>query len=237
MTREALMGGTGVQLEDILAVFTEEITCRDGQVLDTVMSKSHLWSRSVLPRFAEARPGDPIQAGVALSARGNDVYVYHYLRRLVCRNGAIRMLPAESGRFERLDWLPQAEALTFIRETIVSCCAEEAFSDAMRGVREIAVARALRHPEMQRLLARVAPHVLRHELVEILDRFQRTGDRSCYALANAITAFARDTRDPHRRWDLEELGGAILVGDIGVAPRGGPLAARATSGCDERATV
>jgi len=42
-------------------------------------------------------------------------------------------------------------------------------------------------------------------LSQIMSRFFREEDRSRFGLANAITAFARDTRDPDLRWIWRSL--------------------------------
>jgi hypothetical protein len=56
----------------------------------------------------------------------------------------------------------------------------------------------------------------------------RPGDRSPFGLANAVTAVARDTRDPDLRWNLEEFGGAV-VATVPRHPADGGHAAKARS--------
>jgi hypothetical protein len=46
---------------------------------------------------------------------------------------------------------------------------------------------------------------------EITRRYDQAGDSSAYGLMNAITAVARDERDPETKWRMEELGGGILA--------------------------
>jgi hypothetical protein len=46
-------------------------------------------------------------------------------------------------------------------------------------------------------------------LNEILEQFSAGGDPTRFGLMNAVTAVARDTRDPDDRWRLEEFGGAV----------------------------
>jgi hypothetical protein len=59
-----------------------------------------------------------------------------------------------------------------------------------------------------------------------LDQFFRDGDHSRFGLGNAITAVARDTEDPNVRWDLEELGGGLLIDAVPKQPadKGGAAA-------------
>ena len=48
----------------------------------------------------------------------------------------------------------------------------------------------------------------------VLSRYGKEGDRSRFGLAQAITAVARDVRDPELKWDLEKLGGAVALGTL-----------------------
>ena len=48
-------------------------------------------------------------------------------------------------------------------------------------------------------------------VADLLQRFGEGRDRSRYGLMNAVTARARDTKDPELRWRLEEIGGAITA--------------------------
>jgi hypothetical protein len=53
---------------------------------------------------------------------------------------------------------------------------------------------------------------------QMLDEFFAAGDRSRYGLMNAVTATAREQRDPEDRWRLEELGGEIGAGTLPAPP-------------------
>jgi hypothetical protein len=43
----------------------------------------------------------------------------------------------------------------------------------------------------------------------IIRQLFESRDRSAFGLINAVTAVARDTRDPELRWRLEEFGGGV----------------------------
>jgi hypothetical protein len=51
-----------------------------------------------------------------------------------------------------------------------------------------------------------------------MDQLIRTGDTTLFGLANAVTATARETRDPELKWDLEEFGGGIAIGAPQISP-------------------
>jgi hypothetical protein len=77
---------------------------------------------------------------------------------------------------------------------------------------------------------RIDPGVMR----QILGRFFDDADQTRFALMNAVTAVARDTRDPEQRWNLEELGGGIPVIASGPLPQ---RPAHATTRRDEAALM
>ncbi|MBI2302254.1 MAG: hypothetical protein HYU66_25405 [Armatimonadetes bacterium] len=106
-----------------------------------------------------------------------------------------------------------------IREGVDACCAQDVFLGTvarMRKACEVQVDFALNMMPLLSGLPTVAADA--GLLSRILDLFFREGDRSQFGLANAITAVARDTRDPDLRWDLEELGGGIAVGAVPQDP-------------------
>jgi hypothetical protein len=61
----------------------------------------------------------------------------------------------------------------------------------------------------------------------ILRRFFRDRERSRFGLINAVTSVARDVRNPEHRWNLEQLGGAIIVGRSPASPPDRGTAAKA----------
>jgi hypothetical protein len=214
MSRDA-----SLTLEQVQAVFTEEIGARGGEVTQATVMGLTLYAKAVLTRFAEARPGDRLQAGVALTASGAEVRVQPYLFRLLCKNGAIWLPAAQSGRMTDFSRLAHDEARRLVRDAVVACCGDEVFDELMARVRESTEAEA----DPTRLVARRAARIAAMRS-RIIDRFVQQEDRSRYGLANAVTSVARETSDPRVRWGLEELGGAVLAGDIGIPRGGGPRA-------------
>jgi hypothetical protein len=224
-----MFSGPNLTTADILGVFTEEIVARQGQVTDTFDDGQRLLTRSVLPHIEEVRAGDKLQGGVALKATEQGVWLYPYLFRLVCRNGAIIVSTIEARALTDLHLQDPDSALESIREGVEACSSREGFSGTIRRVctaceMEADLVIALL-PFISKLSARGNSKVL----AEIMDRFFRESDRSRFGLANAITSLARDTRDPLLRWDLEELGGGVALGAMPSSPadRGGSQLAEA----------
>jgi hypothetical protein len=199
----------GLPTAGILAAFTEEIEAKGGTVTDTFDDGTRLFTRSVLSRTAEVTRGDRLQAGVALRAVGGEVWLHPYVFRQVCRNGAIVAQALQTRHLTELHLREPEEAAEDVREAVGACCAEEAFTMAagqMRSAREAQADLALNLIAW----ARHFPGGPGNPVIrQVMDRFFRDGDSSVFGLMNAVTAVARDTRDPQVRWDLEEFGGGI----------------------------
>jgi hypothetical protein len=64
---------------------------------------------------------------------------------------------------------------------------------------------------MMAMLAHLPPRTRTQVMESVLGQFTSGGDSSRFGLMNALTATARETRDPELRWRLEEFGGGIPV--------------------------
>ena len=199
------------------AEFTDEIAAHDGHVTDTVDDGRRLFSRSVVPRIEAVKPGDQLQGGVALKATDEEVCVYPYVFRLVCRNGA-SMAHAIDVRPVDLHLLEPEEARQAIREAVGACCDEGVFAETVGRMRNGCASGVDLALNILPIIARLSGQAGAEVASKILEQFFRDGDRSRFGLANAITAVARDTRDPALRWDLEEFGGAVAVGHVPTRP-------------------
>jgi hypothetical protein len=217
---------SSITTTQLLSVFSEEIVARGGQVSDTFHDGARLFVRSILPQVKEVRPGDQLQGGVALKACGDSVCLYPYVFRLVCRNGAIMAETLSSRRLEDLHLQEPETVLQTVREGIEACCAREVFLETvgkMRQARDVQADFAL---TVLPWFSRLSTGIHTAALNQILERFFQDGDSSQFGLANAVTAVARDTRDPEARWNLEEFGGGIAVGTVPPLPVDGGRAAR-----------
>jgi hypothetical protein len=87
---------SGLTTAQVLEVFTEEVTALAGSVADTFDDGLRLFTRSVIPLFDDVRTGDRVQGGVALKMTKEEAWLYPYVFRLVCRNGAIMAQTLES---------------------------------------------------------------------------------------------------------------------------------------------
>jgi len=217
----------GPTTAQVLAAFTEGVTAYKGRVTDSADDGHRLLARSVLPCLGEVRPGDRMQAGVAIRATGGDVWVHPYLFRLVCSNGAIVARTIRTHHLTDLDTQDAADALEAVREAVEACCEPDVFLETceqVRTVQEMAADLMVTQIPLMSLIARASGGGNEHLMATIIDQFFRAGDRTQFGLANAVTATAREVRDPDLRWELEEFGGAIAVGAVSGSPRHGPPA-------------
>jgi hypothetical protein len=211
----------------MFAAFEEGIVARGGRVADVFDDGKRLFVRSVLPHAEDVRQGDTMHSGVAMKATDREVCVYPYTFRLVCRNGAIVAQTLDSRRLADIDVMTTDTVLETIREVVEACCSQESFSASIREMRRsgsVQVDHSLAlMPLLSRFSASRGPDLMRL----ILQNLFRDGDRTRFGLANAVTAVARDIKDPELRWDLEEYGGGIAVGRVPTRPVGGRRTAAA----------
>ena len=119
---------SAVTTAQILYVFTDEIAAHGGRVTNTYQENQRLFVRSVLPREEEVRAGDRVQGGVALKATSCGVWLYPYLFRQICQNGAIVTRTLAKLSLEDLNEKEPEEVLEEIREGVAVCCNVEVFS-------------------------------------------------------------------------------------------------------------
>jgi hypothetical protein len=201
--------GSSFTTQEMLAVYSKEVIAHSGSVLDVFEDGRRLFARSVLPRVEEVRPRDRLQGGVALRGTESQVWVHPYVFRQVCRNGAITAQALQTCHLTGIDEIPCDEASESIREAIEICCADEAFTTAVKQTRSAAEIEADLALTLLPHLAHFPANQRGELLTMILDRFSTGKDTSRFGLMNAVTSVARDTRDPELRWRLEELGGGI----------------------------
>jgi hypothetical protein len=202
----------GLSTSEITTIFAEEITAQGGRVTDTFDDGARLFLRAVLQAEQEVKLGDRVQGGVALRATDDDVWVHPYVFRQVCSNGAIIARATQTVHIEQPDFSAAfgEEALAgAVRDAVRDCCAPEAFAAGAGAMRS-----AVHSPidivvTMASMFSRL-PETLRGELLDSIFRDLRSNkEHTRFSLMNAVTAVARDTRDPETRWTLEEIGGSI----------------------------
>ncbi len=200
--------------QEVSRVFQDAIEGLGGTVSDRYDDGGRLYSRAILPSEREVKRGDRLQGGVALRADQTEIAVSPYLFRQVCTNGMIRAQAVGACTIlaSEFEWeADQAAATRRIEEAIEACAAPEVFAESTRALRatvdvELDIVLALM-PMLRGLPQDLAAGMLE----QITRRFRADRDRSYFGLVNAITSVARDTRDPERRWRLEELGGAVAL--------------------------
>jgi hypothetical protein len=221
-----MLSGSNLTTDQVLEAFEDEIVARGGRVTDTYNDGRRLWTRALLDRVDHVRPGDQVQGGVAVKAEEEQIRVYPYVFRKVCSNGAIIAQTLGSMVIEEPVTMEPEEVLASVREAVGVCCSAESFEGNVRRMRDATADQAI---TMLSLVSRMTGLGRTDLLALIMEQFFREGDQSRFGLANAVTATARDTRDPELRWNLEELGGGIACGILPRTPSDHGRAARARS--------
>jgi hypothetical protein len=202
----------GISTREISAIFGEEVAGLGGTVCESLDDGARLLARAVLPDVREVQRGDGLKGGVALMAAESEVRVHPYVFRLVCSNGAIRAHAVQTRRIELPEW--QDEPVTVeaeIRLAVRACAAPAAFAAGAGEMRSALEQEADLGLSLLPALWRL-PEGLRAEMLSmVLRQFAREGGRSRFHLMQAVTAVARDQKDPGVRWKLEECGGAVPV--------------------------
>jgi hypothetical protein len=203
----------------ILGAFANQLAECGGRVSERFDDGRRLFARGVLPRSGEVARRDRVQAGVAIRAMGEVIDVHPYLYRLVCKNGQIFVEATEPRRIDVPAWAPVEMVLDEVRLAVKLCAGEDAFAAAAGQMR-----RARGDADVN-LMITLMPylHHFAHwpqMLEQIVRQFTREHP-SRFGLINAVTATARDGRDPEVKWRLEELGGqlAALERPVPAMPR------------------
>ncbi len=199
----------GLSVENIKAVYLEEIEGVGGEMANCFEDDSRLFIRSVLPRLREVAPRDIVQGGVALRVISQDITVCPYVFRQVCTNGAILAHVVDTQQVSQSAGLTVAENESMLRGAIQKSCADQVFAavtDQLRLAGQTPADLALSLlPHLDKLPRELAQRVVD----DVFNKWMKGPDRSQYGLMNTITALARDTADPQQRWTLEALGGEI----------------------------
>lgn len=203
---------------EILRVFSEEVGLLGGTVSDSFIDGAYVLARSVTPPEEEVAAGDRVQGGVALMASATEIRVHPYVLRQVCRNGAIRAHAIETMRIDLAEAAYEWEVSDSVRKAIRACGRPAVLVEGATEMRS-AMERAADMALMLMPLMSMYQGKQRAMLLEsIMENFENEKDRSAFGLMNAITATARETRDPQMRWTLEELGGGVPVAMVRPRP-------------------
>ncbi len=209
----------------VLDEFTAAAAARGGIMSGVFNDGTRLLARSILPAVDTVRRTDAFQGGVAVRATEDDVWLYPFLFRQVCTNGAVIAQTVDARHIPELHDRDPDEAAELVRQGVTACCEPEVFRANMDHVRTAAETQADLALMLLPMSGRYPAVGNAHLLEQVMDTFFGERDQTRFGLMNAVTAAARGVADPEGRWRLEELGGALAVG-VPYEPRHRPPAAR-----------
>jgi hypothetical protein len=156
-----------------------------------------------------------LKAGVAARVTPDDVLICPYVFREVCRNGLLVTLAGEARQVERVSSESECGSARFeLHAAVEACLRPEAFATIRKQITHALTRPAVTGADFLAMLAHGlhGQQGMETKIWRQIDhRFRRGGDESVFGLVNAVTSVARDQRDPHLRWRLEELGGGVLA--------------------------
>jgi hypothetical protein len=194
---------------EITTIFTQGVQRRAGRVTEVFDDGRRLFMRSLLPYQGEVQSNDRMKGGLAISANDEEICLHPYLYRQVCRNGAILAQSIASCHIELTEFSTADDVTCSLEKAIDLCSDEEVFAKNLGMVRNAVHARVEHALNIAPMLAQAGSTISPREKLEIMDRFLRDQQQTQFSLMNAVTSLARDTRDPERKWRLEELGGYV----------------------------
>jgi hypothetical protein len=199
--------------------FEDEVRGAGGTVQSAHVGAERMMLRAILPVEGEVRPRDRVRGGVALRCDAcRAVAVHPYAFRLVCSNGAIFAYAAESKMIVLGEVSPHALEHE-VRYATRACCADAAFESAAELMRR---SRTWRPDSLLTVVDMLRRHsgLGARTIDSILNEYGRGGDHTGFGVMNAVTAVARRARAPEKKWQLEELGGAVPALAFESARRG-----------------
>jgi hypothetical protein len=192
--------------DTLLELFREEVDELEGRVSDAFNDGQRLFARSILPGATRVSGDDIVEPGVALRYMDDTVEVRPYVYRVVCRNGAI---VAFSGHGRSIHFATPDQNTDAIRHAIQAAAAPETFHEFVAAMRDSRRHRLDPAPLVIALRRRAGFDDA--AVLDVLERFRKDGGFTLFAMANAVTELARDTRDPVKRWHRETAGAEIFA--------------------------
>ncbi|MBT3467685.1 MAG: hypothetical protein HOL08_11045 [Opitutae bacterium] len=223
-----------IDVDRIRAIFTEEISGRSGNVMDEAEHQGRIFMRGVIPRTGDVRPDDKVQAGVALKATPTSISLYPYVFRHVCHNGLIFAHSTESRKLfveadsifievdGNLEGVISGTGIEKpLREAVEDCCTAEAFKASTHKFRQCLMMSPLRlhqgNPLTRILYGSVNKLGTYHKLAKaylspIMEEYLAHNDEpGMFRMVNAVTAVAREVRNPALKWNLECMAGEMAM--------------------------
>lgn len=200
-----------VTLDEIASTFSFEVDSVGGELERTVTEEGQLYIFAHLPHIDEAAPHDFIGGGLAMRASQTAIGIHPYLVRQACINGFVMARVLQEPPI-LLQELSTPDRLNFaIGQAVRMASSGDVFDfamDRMRAAGQVPAFSGNFSIDLSLLLNRP---FAREYLDRIMQRVSQENDDSAFGLANGVTSVARDLVHPEDRWQLEVLGGEIVV--------------------------
>lgn len=215
-----------INVTHILDLFAEDINERSGKILETFRHNERAFSRALLPSRMEVKAKDQLQAGVALKATPVSLAIHPFVFRQVCSNGCIYGKSIQSRKLNQVghsyclemngkvnEVVTELDVDWWFKDSVAGCCRAEVFANTSNTF-----SLALHHPLtgpgsvekalMGSLNLEKFPGAKEYH-AKIMKEYLAQDEPVLFHLINAVTAVARDLRDPEKKWKLECFAGDL----------------------------
>lgn len=203
------------EIQEIRQTFFDEVSNLGGTVTDVFEEEPVLFMRSTFPHTEDVGPNDLVNRGAALQANEHEVMIHPYVFRQVCRNGAIMAQVTDTCRIARFDFAASQESIDEVLEDIRVATRANSDVHVFQNTAEAMRSSMKKLADIDLLIsisAMLGDTAMQRDFIQmVMSEFAQRRDRSQFGMINAVTAVARETRDPATRWRREELGGGILA--------------------------
>ena len=202
------MGMAVLNLNDVERIIREEAGAQGGYVHELISDEQRLYARTINEPILEVVPKDTVQSGFAVRVDRTDVWVRPYVFRQVCWNGAIVATSAEAEEFDLAVIGSIEHQERHLRELVTAAGNAKAFHREVQRLTDLQTRPVDRAMMLMTMMQTHNKYVTDAELLDVLDQFE-TEEPTAWGVMNAVTAVARRTENPERKWRLEEFGAMV----------------------------
>ena len=198
-------------MEVFFDILEEVVAKEKGQIVDQKKTDEMTYMSAWMPVEGRIKRGDQLKGGWALLSQNQEVQLWSFHLRMLCQNGAVRVLPQEQVTF----FEHETEAFRLHLITYLSEQAQEEvdFQARMyRKAQKIWLPPSIRF-HLKIKLAKIMRQFIRqypHHQKEIRHLRNIDQTETLFDLINHVTATARDVQHAKMKWELMKLGGDLL---------------------------
>ncbi|MEO0581798.1 MAG: hypothetical protein AAF135_06225 [Bacteroidota bacterium] len=198
-------------MEAFFDIFEEVVAKERGQIVDRKQADDMAYASAWMPYEGRIKRGDQLKGGWALLSQNQEVQVWSFHLRMLCLNGAVRVLPQKHVTFfEQEEAAFRLHLTTYLSDQVQE---EVDFQARMyRKAQQIWLPPSIRFHLKLKLAKIMRQFIRQYPQHQKEIRHLRTIDQAetLFDLINHITATAREVQHAKMKWELMKLGGDLL---------------------------